>query len=75
MSSTFPVEKAFKQGEASSPQLINFTKEYSIRMVQRTYFGIDINVSHQILVYAKGVNPTSDDIKPIEKFNDVIKCL
>ena len=52
LSSSFPSENRLKQGDALSPLLFNFALELSIRRVQETNLGLDMNGSHQVLGYA-----------------------
>ena len=74
MSSSFPIVNGLKQGDALSPPLFNFALEYAIRKLQKTNLGLDMNGTHQILVYADDVNLIDDD-RTIERNVDVIKCL
>ena len=46
LSSSFPIENGLKQGDALSPLLFNFPLEYTIRKVQETNLGLDINGTH-----------------------------
>ena len=66
LSSSFPIEKGLKQGDALSPLLFNFALEYAIRNVQKTNLGLDMNGTHQVLAYADDVNLIGDDIRARE---------
>jgi hypothetical protein len=52
----FPIRNALKQGDALSPFLSNFALEYAIRRVLVIQDGVKLNGTHQLLVYAIGVN-------------------
>ena len=63
MSPSFPIENGLKLGDALSLLLFNFALEYTIRKLQETRLGLDMNGSHQILAYANDVNLIGDDIR------------
>jgi hypothetical protein len=50
-----------------SPLLFNFTLEYAIRRVQLNQDGLKLNGTHQLLVYADGVNTLDESIHIIKK--------
>ena len=68
--SSFPIENGLKQGDALFPLLFCFTLESTIRKVQETNLVLDMNGTH--LAYANDVNLIGDDIRTIERHEDVL---
>jgi hypothetical protein len=56
LSDMFPIKYGLKQGDASSPLLLNFSLECAMRRVQVNQDGLKLNGTHQLLVYADNVN-------------------
>jgi retron-type reverse transcriptase len=62
LSDKFPIQNGLKQGDAVSPFLSNFALENAIRKVQENEVGLELNGTHQLLVYDDDVNLLSDSV-------------
>jgi hypothetical protein len=68
----FHIKNGLKQGDALSPLLLNFALEYAIRWDQVNQDYLELNGTHQFLLYADHVNILDGSMHTIKENADAL---
>jgi len=74
LSGMFPFRNGWKQGDTLSPLLLNCALVYAVRRVPVNQYGLKLNGTHQLLVYADDVNVLGRSLDTIKKHRSFSSC-
>jgi hypothetical protein len=62
-----------QKGDALSPLLSNFGLAYAIRKVKENEVGLEMNGTHQVLVYGDNYNLLGDSVNTIKENSETLR--
>jgi hypothetical protein len=68
----FHIQNELKQGDALSPLLFNSALEYAIRKVHESQVGLELNGTHQLLVYVDDINLLGDSVNTVKENSETL---
>jgi hypothetical protein len=73
VSGVLPITNGFKEGDALSPLLLNFSLDFAIKRLHVNQDGLKFNGTHQLLVYAVDVNKLGGSVHDIKKNTEALE--
>jgi hypothetical protein len=72
LSCAFPIQHCLKQGDALWSFIFSFTLGNAIRILQENQGGLELNVTHEDLIYADNTNSLGENINTIKENKEIL---